>query len=394
MKYTFYFVVVALLFSTSLIGQKVLTTNSGQRILLVDDGSWRLISETETLDGEASESGPSLNSFKSPKQGKYPITPDQREMIQNLLTTLMSDEAQLIVNVEMGKRKMNQLKEEKSKSKKEKNKDNTEKLKNQIANTKKSIKSDEKFYKETSKLIELSNDLLDGKVKNKDKAFASLELKSKTFDAINSGMGGLSSGEEEEEEVNENNTIEAPQPKKYSTSFSIEESRGSKNNYDCEIVFDGFDEAIGSERREVKTQPFFSFSQEKMKPYFKTDDYLKCSASISKVDKKYYLTLNIRIRSKDASKTYGMLRAQENIKIQLIDGRSVYGTSINNDVGKIESYTGHTLYTGIFELDKGDVNELKSNYLDSIGIIWSSGYEEYEIYNVDFLTNQIECLSK
>lgn len=390
MKYTYLFAVIAFLFSSPVIGQKILTTDSGQRILLVDDGSWRIVDESESVDGESSGSGTSLESFKSPKQGKYPVTADERENIQNLLTNFLSDEAQLIVNIEMAKRKLRQLKEEKSLAKKEK--ESSEKIKTQITQTKESIENDEKFYKTTSELIELSNELLEGKIKNKEKAFAALGTDMQSIKSINSGMGGASTDDLKEETQD---LIAEPKAVaiKYPTSFSIEDDAQS-DNLDCEIVFDGYDDEIGSDRKEVKSAPFFSYSQEKMKPYFKTEDYLNCEGNISKVGKDYYLTLKIRIRSKDANKTYGMMRSDENLKIQLINGRSVYGKSINNDSGQIESYTGHTLYTGIFQLNKGDINQLKNNFLDNIGIIWSSGYEEYNIFNVDFLINQIECLNK
>ncbi len=391
MKHIFFFVILIVLCSTSLFGQKILTTNSEQRILLVDNGSWRLLGETEFVGGESSESGTSLGSFKSPKQGKYPITLDQREEIRNLLVHFMSDEAQLIVNIEMAKRKLNHLQNKKSQTKNDKGK--SEKIKTQITRTKESIRSDERDYKTTSKLIEISNNLLDGKIKNINKAFASLETNSNSIEAINSGMGGLNSEDNMDDSQNPE-VIKSTLDKKYPTLFGLEDSRGSKDDYNCEIVFDGYDNEIGSDRKEVKTQPFFSFSQEKMKPYFKTEDYLSCDANISKVGKKHYLTLKIRIRSKDADKTYGALRLNENIKLQLIDGRNVYGHNINTDEGQIESYTGHTLYTGIFLLSKSDIKELKNHYLDNIGIIWSSGYEEYDIYNVDFLTNQIKCLNK
>ena len=392
MKYTYLIAVLAILISTSLYSQEVLKTNSGQRILLVDDGSWRVVSETESIEGETTASGTSLNSFKSPKQGKYPVSPDQREEIQNLLTNYLSDEAQLLVNIEMEKRKLNQLKEEKSEVKKDKEK--SEKIKGQISQSKESIEQNESFYKKTSKLIKLSNELLDGKIKNRDKAFASLEINYNSSETLHSGMGGQST---DDGQVDGTETVEPETPAKsllYPVKFDLEEDKGSRDEYDCEIVFDGYDKEIGSDRREVKTQPFFSYSQEKMKPYFKTEDYLSCDANISKVDKNYFLTLKIRIRSKDASKTYGLLRANENINIKLINGRNVYAKNINSDSGKIESYTGHTLYTGIFLLKKSDINDLKKYYLDNIGIIWSSGYEEYNIYNVDFLTNQIKCLTK
>jgi len=151
LKYTYLIAVFAFFLSTSLCGQKILKTNSGQKILLVDDGSWRVIGETESVEGESITSGTSLNSFKSPKQGKHPVTPDQRENINNLLTNFLSDEAQLLVNIEMEKKKLNQLKEDKSKAKKDKSK--SEKIKEQISQSKENIEKNEIFYKKTSKLI-------------------------------------------------------------------------------------------------------------------------------------------------------------------------------------------------------------------------------------------------
>jgi len=378
-------------FSCALQGQKILTTNSGQRILLVDDGSWRLLSVVENIDNNSSEMGTSLDSFKSPKQGKYPITADQRREIQKMLTNFLRDEAQLLVNMEMSNRKLAQLQEEKSLIKKDK--DQLKKVQYKIASTKIDIEKDEKNYESVSDLIKTSNKLLLGKVKNIEKAYASLNTDFNAIESINTGMGGTISDVQDVEPKTKVET-KLEEVKKYPTTFNIDESNDGKDDYDCEIVFDGFDEKIGRDRKEVKTQRFFSYSQASMKPYFKTEDFLICDANISKVGKKYYLTLNIRIRSKDASKTYGTLLANENIKIEMINGRRVYGINIKSDAGDIESYTGHTLYSGIFELDKGDVKDLKSNYLDHIGIIWSSGYEQYDIYNVDFLTNQLKCLTK
>lgn len=387
MKLSYLIFVLALLFSSSLLGQKVLTTNSGQRILLVDDGSWRILGASENVDQNNSESGTSLESFKSPKHGKHPINLDQREKIQSLLTNFLSDEAQLLVNMEMDKRKLDQLKLKK----KTLNKDKTEleAVKNQIYTTREDIKKANKIYENTSDLIALANNLLDGKVKNAEKSLAALENRNGSKN-ITSGMGGSKS---DIDEIAEQKEVKVIEEKKYPTMFSLDNRRGYENESDCQIIFDGYDKDIGKKRKEVKTQPFFSYSQEKMKPYFKTEDYLTCDASISKVGKKYYLTLNLRIKSKDAARTYGMLRSNENIKIELINGNSVYGRLINNDNGEIESYTGNTLYQGIIELEKGDIKELKNNYLDNLGIIWSSGYEQYDIYNVDFLVNQIECLN-
>ena len=340
-----------------------------------------------TSEGDV-EDGTSLESFKSPKQGKYPVNTDQREEIKRALKNLLSDEAQILVNMEMAKRELTQLKSEKDKA----GMDARKNIESQIRETEKALLQDDEIYRATSALIFMANDLLDGKIKNHEKAIVSLNTEMNNLITGNTGMGGVDLGVTQSEEPVE--TKKTAPVIKYSTTFSVDDRYENKDYYDCEIIFDGYDEAIGEQRKEVKTQPFFSYSQEKMKPYFKNEDFLTCDANVSKVGKHHYLTLKIRIRSKDASKTYGTLFANENVKLQLINGFKFYGQIINTDRGKIESYTGHTLYTAIIKLNKSDIGDLKKTYLDNIGLIWSSGYEEYNIYNVDFLTNQFKCLNQ
>ena len=366
-------------------------TESGQRILLVDNGSWRLLSPVENITGESITEGTSLNSFDSPNQGKYPVNSDQRLEIQNLMTNFLSDEAQLCVNIEMNKRKINQFKDQKKASKKDK--EEVKKLEFQIERTLLQIEKDKETSKSISKMIELSNDLLAGEVKNKDKVLASLKNDIDPVETFNSGMGGVIEPKKEEvkSSAKPEKKIQAPV---YPTTFSIDESHYDASISECEIIFNGYDKDIGHNRKEVKTQPFFSYSQEKMKPYFKTEDFLTCDANVAKIGKKHFLTLKIRIRSKDATKTYGSLQADNNLVIELINGRKIYGRNINTDKGEIESYTGHTLYKGIFELRNDDLKDLKKHYVDNLAIIWSSGYEQYDIFNVDFIKNQLECLSK
>ena len=388
LKRTYFLLFFFLFASLTIFGQKVLKTESGQRILLIDNGSWRLLSGLESTSEGDVEDGTYLESFKSPKQGKYPVNTDQREEIKRALKNLLSDEAQILVNMEMAKRELTQLKSEKDKA----GMDARKNIESQIRETEKALLQDDEIYRATSALIFMANDLLDGKIKNHEKAIVSLNTEMNNLITGNTGMGGVDLGVTQSEEPVE--TKKTAPVIKYSTTFSVDDRYENKDYYDCEIIFDGYDEAIGEQRKEVKTQPFFSYSQEKMKPYFKNEDFLTCDANVSKVGKHHYLTLKIRIRSKDASKTYGTLFANENVKLQLINGFKFYGQIINTDRGKIESYTGHTLYTAIIKLNKSDIGDLKKTYLDNIGLIWSSGYEEYNIYNVDFLTNQFKCLNQ
>ncbi len=403
----FVFTVFSIGIST-LNAQKILLTESGQKILLASDGSWSIVKFDETIDPQGnivSESGTSLDAFQAPNAGKYPLTVEQKATVKNMLKSLLSDEAQLLVNREFFNDNIVVLTEKKRKAKESDNKAEEKELKKQIKITEASAKSSNKAYEESSKLIADANDLLNGKVKKREKYIAKLVQVTETPQNNNSGMGGIIENKDEvklelSQSIQENTIEEKIETKPakikaaFPTSFTVPKENYPRDKYDCEITFDGYDDILGTDKKEVKSEFFFGYSQEKMKSYFKSDDFIKCDAFVSKVGKKYYITLNLRVKSKDAKKTYGMLRANETMRFEMIDGSKIYCTSMIQDDGTIEPYTGNTLYNGIFEISKDDIKTLKDTFLDNIGVIWSSGYEQYNIFNVDFLKNQLECLEK
>lgn len=382
-------------------------TKSGQKILIAKDGAWSTVKFDQKVDKNGNvvpDSGTSLDAFSAPNAGKYPLTVEQRTTVENILKTFQSDEAQLLVNTEFFKDNIELLRQKTEEAKSNKDKNAEENLKSQIKITEASLKKNKADYKNSSKLVTQANDLLAGKTKNTEEAIARLIQITENPEIVNSGMGGILEVENYKADLNPN---PAPDPdtttKKieesqltnspsYQKSFAVDKTKYPRKPIDCELSFDGFDEILQAKKKEVKSDFFFGHSQEKMKAYFKNDDFIKCNAQVSKVGKKYYITLDFRIKSKDAKRTYGMLRANENIRFEMIDGTKVYCTSMIQDGGTIEAYTGNTLYSGIFEINKDDLGILKKSYIDNVGVIWSSGYEQYNIYNVDFLKNQLKCL--
>ena len=50
------------------------------------------------------------------------------------------------------------------------------------------------------------------------------------------------------------------------------------------------------------------------------------------------------------------------------------------------------IYPISFPLERSHLRALSRMEIDKIGIQWSSGYEEYTVYELDFFIKQIECL--
>ncbi|GLR20050.1 hypothetical protein GCM10007940_46660 [Portibacter lacus] len=161
---------------------------------------------------------------------------------------------------------------------------------------------------------------------------------------------------------------------------------------DCNIVFNGIDAVTKRQKIEVQREFLFGYTHPKLRSYFKDEFFLNCYAKMVKLDKKYYLWLYISIASKDAIKTYGRIDQNSTLKFELLSGEILYAQNLQSAIGQLEAYTGNTNYEIILPLDKSKYKLLSKGEIDRLGIMWSSGYEQYEIYNVDVVKNQIECL--
>lgn len=176
--------------------------------------------------------------------------------------------------------------------------------------------------------------------------------------------------------------------------YHFEQNEYIDNEKDCNIIFDGFDEDIEKYRKETDMSFFFSYTHPKLKPHFKDRNFIECKGSVAKIKGTYYLQLNLKLASKDASRNYGQIERNSLIRLQFINGEKHYLSNIYPDAGTIEKYTGNTIYKAVFPIDKDFVKLFKSTELDHIGIIWTTGYEQYEIYEVDFLMQHLNCLER
>jgi len=188
--------------------------------------------------------------------------------------------------------------------------------------------------------------------------------------------------------VNENNEVFNSE----TYTFSTDESNPYDNppNYSCKVNFEGSDQ--GKFKVELKQEFFFSYTHEKLKSYFKNQDFLSCEAQLSYLGGRSFLTLHIIIQSKKARESYGSIDRGSMLRIKLINEDKIYLGNVGPSTGLLEPYTGLTSYQVTYAIDKDDLKSLAGNEIDTVGIIWSSGFEDYEILWVDLLQNQAQCI--
>lgn len=79
------------------------------------------------------------------------------------------------------------------------------------------------------------------------------------------------------------------------------------------------------------------------------------------------------------------------LRIDLLSGRNVILNAVEESNGIVEQYTGNVLYNVRYQVNREQFDLLFGVPVDSAGIMWSSGFERYTIYEVDALMNQLEC---
>jgi hypothetical protein len=136
----------------------------------------------------------------------------------------------------------------------------------------------------------------------------------------------------------------------------------------------------------------FSHTDEDLRPYFRQEDLVSCFASLHQIEDNTYLSLEFQISSPDARKNFGILENKSLLRFKLINGAFISLSNARTDHGKLDAYSGNTIYIGNYLIDKETERSLSRHELDKVRVVWSSGFEDYDVVNVDFLINQFNCL--
>lgn len=161
---------------------------------------------------------------------------------------------------------------------------------------------------------------------------------------------------------------------------------------DCQIIFNGVDPNSLQKKIQTSSENLISYTHPKLEAYYKEESFLTGDVSVVKIGKEKFVVLEIVIRSRDAIKNYGMIKAGSPMKLELINGESSYLVASVNSEGRPIPQTNQVSYQVLYYVDKREYKQLRSSEIDKVGIMWTSGYEKYEVYNLDVLQRQIDCI--
>lgn len=164
---------------------------------------------------------------------------------------------------------------------------------------------------------------------------------------------------------------------------------------ECMIAFEGVDNFNGQQRRDVQQQLLFSYTDDRLRPYLKGKEYLVCEGFLTALAGGYrYLSLQFTFAYPNAREAYGFIEKGSVLTLLLLDGSYLNLESGKMDQGSYNTEEEVLTYRVHYPITRSDLNTLKKSDLSKVRVFWSSGHEDYEVYQVDFFINQIACLEK
>jgi hypothetical protein len=164
--------------------------------------------------------------------------------------------------------------------------------------------------------------------------------------------------------------------------------------YNCEYSMKERDEFTNKLKVATKPQAFFSYTQKDLREFMREDDYLTCTGYLSRVIGMTILNVKFEMESTMAKQEYGEIAAGTQLLVKLLDGETVILTCQESDKGMVDEINGKTIYRTYFSMDKGELKKLQKSEVIKVRMLWSIGYEDYEVNELDFFINQLNCLEQ
>ena len=402
-------------FSFQLLSQQIIVTGNGDRIVMYPDGSWRPIETGDSLllrqqfqksEAIGYDDGSIVPSPKNnPAEYEDYILRQWNELHFNILsqekkvqaefrnaTNAQFKATELLANAEANKKMIDPVMLASL------NDDYDVKLK-ELRSAKMNLNSIRKIVDQSKKLagqdaiqIERKMNALRLRFNNFLENYNRSAAQGQTNQFYNEGQDKLKRKRtdlnKEMQSIEARHLTSIPSPVSYASSAIDYQAQP----FECKVQSDEVDETTG--RRHIVLAPalLFTHTDPDLRPYFKNKELITCYGQLTKVDAYVYLTIDFQIASSHSQSNFGSLQQGSLLRLRLLNGENVTLHNLKSDKGRIDPYSGHTVFTGQYALGKDEIKLLTAAELDKVRILWSTGYEDYDVYKVDFFRDQLHCL--
>ncbi|MEM9929371.1 MAG: hypothetical protein AAF840_06110 [Bacteroidota bacterium] len=138
---------------------------------------------------------------------------------------------------------------------------------------------------------------------------------------------------------------------------------------------------------------FFTHTDENLRPFLDGKEYLRTTAWVSRDARgDRYLHVRYTFANPNVLTSYGYLAENSSLSLHLLNGRHLSLQAAQEAVGIIDHARKEVNYDVAYRLPRGAAAELRNEAVNYVRVFWSSGFEQYEVYQVDALRKLMECL--
>lgn len=397
-------VAILLLHTGLAMAQQVIINSSGEKVVIFPDGSWRLYQASDSVLLKNSLGKEEVMNPESDKQVYDDISNNPGEITGSAqmarqfadLTLRQSREAnrKLAAAIDQKFATEAQLKQA------EENKnliepDHLADLKEQYATTTDAVKDARKHQKMATRFAEDAQEVLNMPMEKRPKSLEKLMVKHSAYYADRNET--LTLDETVIAAAPDSRTKITPGPTEPSAVSTRAGTSDPVSSYqrkptECTAVVKELDSKGKPEYIVIERDMIFTHTDEDLRPYFRDQAFLTCWGQISQVGKETYLSIEFNIASPNAKKDFGSLGEGSLLRLTLIDGTEIDLANLQGDGGQIDAYSGNTIFIGRYLIESAQQRKAAKLELDKMRVVWSTGYEDYEVLDVDFLIDQLACL--
>jgi hypothetical protein len=381
-----YFIcLLAFLLALSLQAQEVRTNEDGDKIIVYPDGSWKYFSP-----GSFDEPFVSADGY-----GELPVGAREREALLEERERIaairraekFSAEARrYMLALEATKQERKQIQEDLSELKKLEGVIDSKEIRDLESKLLKALQEEKQAaerYREARELSLIAERMIDIKRKKRDKA---MRKAAPRFDAfIFRGV-----------EAQTQELTPTTRPKRIPVAY--DPSKDLMLNPPpgpCRIAYSGTDDFTGKTRKDVASQLLFTYTRDELRTYLNGRDYISCRGYMTSMSGGLvFLSLEFSIVSKTAQQTFGGIPKGGVVSFLMMNGETVRLSNVLSDPGSYNPNTETFSFRSQFTLSAGQEKMLAEGEVDKIRVVWKAGFEDYEIYYLDFFKDQLDCLKK
>lgn len=160
----------------------------------------------------------------------------------------------------------------------------------------------------------------------------------------------------------------------------------------CLVASSSRDEFSGEISRQLAPAELFRYTNPALKAYLQGKTHVVCEAALASNGPNAVLHLTFIINDPNARKAFGRLEKNSLATLKFMDGSSFELQNAVADDGIFNPETDGSIFHAQYPLSAELLKKIRRTELDKIRVLWSKGYDDYDVQQVGLLMRQAECL--